>query len=143
MDVLLNYFRTLPRRQVVRPWALAVPILVLLVALPLLRPLRSPEPYNISSNELSRLAAIQAMGEEHRQEIDNSAYYAALRNRDFRHPPETGKATVGRYVFPQAGGRVLPFRPQRGFPKPYRGVGVEQGEPARPPASPIGPEVLL
>jgi hypothetical protein len=97
VDVLLNYFRTLPRRQVVRPWALAVPILVLLVALPLLRPLRSPEPYNISSNELSRLAAIQAMGEEHRQEIDNSAYYAALRNRDFRHPPETVR--LGKHAY--------------------------------------------
>jgi len=39
--------------------SLASPILVLVLALPLLRPLRAPEPEDISSNELSRLAAVQ------------------------------------------------------------------------------------
>src|SRR2546427_8417273 len=97
MHVLLNYFRNLPRRQVVRPWALAVPVLVLFVALPLLRPLRSPEPYNISPNELSRLATIQAMAEEHRQEIDTSPYYVLLRNRDYYHPPETVR--IGSHAY--------------------------------------------
>src|SRR5438552_18753757 len=95
MDVVLNYFRTLPRRQVVRPWALAVPVLVLLVALPLLRPLRSPD--NISANELTRLATIQTMAEEHRQEIESSPFYALLRQRDYYQPPETVK--LGRHVY--------------------------------------------
>src|SRR5438132_12209112 len=96
MDVVLNYFRTLPKRQVVRPWALAVPILVLLVALPLLRPLRSPEPESISTNELSRLATIQSLGDDHTQEINRSPYYAILRTKNPYHAPETA----------QLGGRV-------------------------------------
>jgi hypothetical protein len=89
MQLIWNYFRNLPRRQMVRPWALAVPILVLLVALPLLRPLRSPEPSSMSANELSRLATVQALAETHSQEIENTPFYATLRQKDYRHPPET------------------------------------------------------
>src|SRR5436189_222972 len=43
-------------RKMVRPWALSAPILVLLVALPLLRPLRYPLPRQISDEEQARLA---------------------------------------------------------------------------------------
>lgn len=96
MRVILNYFRTLPQRQIVRPWALATPILVLLVTLPLLRPLRSPDPMSMSANELSRLAAVQAMGEHHAQEIESSSFYPILHFRNGRQPPETVQIE-GRY----------------------------------------------
>ena len=84
-----NYFLTLPKRQMVRPWALAAPVLVLIVALPLLRPLRSPDSDSMSANELTRLATIQSLGENHGQEIESSSFYNILRQRDFSHPPET------------------------------------------------------
>ena len=89
MHPILNYFHTLPRRQMVRPWALAVPILVVVVALPLLRPLRSPESGSISANELTRLATIQALAENHSQEIETTPFYSVLRQRDYYRPAET------------------------------------------------------
>ena len=89
MPSITTYFRKLLRRQMVRPWALAVPVLVLVVALPLLRPLRSPEADKMSANELTRLATIQSMAENHSQEIEASPFYSTLRQRDFQHPPET------------------------------------------------------
>jgi MFS family permease len=49
----------------VRPWALAVPILVLLVSLPLLRPLRHPDANEVSDDEAARLATIAAVAEHH------------------------------------------------------------------------------
>src|SRR5947209_4824450 len=87
MNPVFDYFRTMPKRQVVRPWALAVPILVLIVALPLLRPLRNP--YGAGSNELSRLAQIQALAENHTLEISGTAFLPFLRADDLAHPPDT------------------------------------------------------
>src|SRR5271165_6183431 len=52
-------------RPVVRPWAMAVPILVILVALPLLRPLRHPDANEVSDDEAARLATIAAVVEHH------------------------------------------------------------------------------
>src|SRR5881275_3023427 len=46
------------KRPHVRPWALSGPIIVLLLALPLLRPLRHP--LDVSHQEASKLAAVQA-----------------------------------------------------------------------------------
>jgi hypothetical protein len=89
MELILKYFRTLPQRQIVRPWALATPILVLLVALPLLRPLRSPEISSMSANELSRLATVQTMAEHHTQEIDQSSFYRTLHWRAINGDSET------------------------------------------------------
>ncbi len=63
MGRLLNYFRSLPDRQMVRPWALAVPVLVLIVACPLLRPVLHAHPSQISRDEVTRLATIQAIVE--------------------------------------------------------------------------------
>ena len=40
---------------------MSVPILILLIAIPLLRPLRSPDPRLISDDEQARLATVQAM----------------------------------------------------------------------------------
>lgn len=47
----------------VRPWALAVPVLVVLICLPFLRPLRSPDPRIISDDETLRLATMAALVE--------------------------------------------------------------------------------
>ena len=66
-------------RQHVRPWALASPILVLLLALPMLRPLRSPAA--VSSNELSRLATVQSIVEQHTLAINDSTFMQTLCER--------------------------------------------------------------
>ena len=89
MEIFFNYLRTLPQRQFVRPLALLVPALVLLVALPLLRPLRKPELYNMSPNELSRLATVQAFAEHHSQEIEGTQFYSTLVQLHGSLPPET------------------------------------------------------
>lgn len=51
------------RGPLVRPWALAVPVLVVMICLPLLRPLRSPDPRDISDDETLRLATMVALVE--------------------------------------------------------------------------------
>jgi hypothetical protein len=56
-----NYLRTRLQQPIVRPLALVGPIAVLLVALPLLRPLRHPS--SVSSDEMLRLATIRALVE--------------------------------------------------------------------------------
>jgi hypothetical protein len=58
-DYLLRY----ADRPMVRPLALAGPVLVLLIALPLLRPLRHPAAYQTSDDEALRLATIRALVE--------------------------------------------------------------------------------
>src|SRR3954469_9736936 len=78
MTAVLDYFRRVRNRQVVRPWALCAPVVVLLIALPMLRPLRSPG--DASENELSRLAAIQALVEHDGPAINDSDFFAALRH---------------------------------------------------------------
>jgi hypothetical protein len=102
MELILKYFRTLPQRQMMRPWALATPILVLLVALPLLRPLRNPEISAMSSNELSRLATVQALAEHHTQEIDQTSFYRTLRWRDLDQTPSETVELDGRHYSDKA-----------------------------------------
>jgi hypothetical protein len=70
MTAVVDYFRRVRSRQVVRPWALCTPVVVLLIALPLLRPLRAPG--GASENELSRLATIQALVEHDGQAINGT-----------------------------------------------------------------------
>ena len=73
MDVIrdLRNYLTQPH---VRPWGLAPPILVLLFCLPLLRPLRHPDPGQISDDELARLATVQSIVEHHSLSIDQSSF---------------------------------------------------------------------
>lgn len=77
----------------VRPWALAVPILVLLVAAPLLRPLRHPMPSQISRDEVTRLATIQAIVEHgtldlQQAELTVTPYGLAIQEtQGIRQPP--------------------------------------------------------
>lgn len=54
-----------PSKPLVRPWALATPILVLLAALPLLRPLRHPGADGVSDDEAGRLATVAALVQHH------------------------------------------------------------------------------
>lgn len=63
MELLIEIRRYLTRPRV-RPWALAVPILTLLICLPMLRPLRHPDPRHISDEESVRLATIEAIVEQ-------------------------------------------------------------------------------
>src|SRR2546421_700539 len=68
-----EWWRGRERPPMVRPWGLAAPILVLVVCLPLLRPLRHPT--EISENEKSRLATIEAIVEKRTLAIDGPLYF--------------------------------------------------------------------
>ena len=69
---LIDYICRYRQKKLVRPWALSAPILVLLIALPLLRPLRMADPdlRHISDGEQARLATVQAIVENHSLAID-------------------------------------------------------------------------
>jgi hypothetical protein len=58
----------LAQRPVVRPWALLGPIVVLVIALPLLRPLRHPS--DVSNHEQLRLATVRALVEQRTLALD-------------------------------------------------------------------------
>ena len=78
---ILGYKWTPQKR--VRPWALAGPILILLFCLPLLRPLRHPDPRDISDNESARLATVQAIVERRSLVIDDSQFHVPRSNLIF------------------------------------------------------------
>jgi hypothetical protein len=63
MSRFTGNFRRWRDRPHVRPWALAVPVLVILVCAPLLRPLRSPDPTTVCDDELARLLTVQSIVE--------------------------------------------------------------------------------
>jgi hypothetical protein len=103
-----NWLIRVRRRQMVRPWALSAPVAVLLIALPLLRPLRSPG--DASENELSRLATIEALVENKTLTIDSTGFFAELRalpdeetegdavkRRVYREPAPKGTIYVDRF----------------------------------------------
>src|SRR3954464_8317035 len=69
LDYVARFVRPRPQKMV-RPWALSAPVLVLLVALPLLRPLRYPSPFQMSDDEKARLATVQAIVEHGTLSID-------------------------------------------------------------------------
>lgn len=68
-SAIVAYLRNYGQRQHVRPWALAAPILILLLALPLLRPLRHP---TVTADEAATLTAVQA-AVEHQSTVPVSA----------------------------------------------------------------------
>lgn len=68
MPSLRDYLRGYLRRPFVRPWALAAPVIVLFVCLPMLRPLRHPT--DLSEDESLRLATIHALVEHHTLALD-------------------------------------------------------------------------
>src|SRR3954453_2872547 len=61
MSSLRDYIRRWQSRPKVRPWALSGPIVVLLICLPLLRPIRHPTA--IGEDEATRLASVRAIAE--------------------------------------------------------------------------------
>lgn len=71
---LRTYARWFRKRPLVRPWALSAPIFVLLICLPLMRPLRHPVADTISDDEQGRLATIQAIVEHHTLQIQQSSF---------------------------------------------------------------------
>jgi hypothetical protein len=75
MAFLVNWLRHYRNRRHVRPWALAVPVVVLLIAVPLLRPLRHPDCGDISDDELARLATVQSLVEQNTLSIDESRFF--------------------------------------------------------------------
>jgi hypothetical protein len=72
IDRIVSFLRHYSQRQRVRPWALATPIAVLLICLPLLRPLRHPDPYMVSDSEMARLATIESLVERRTLAISDS-----------------------------------------------------------------------
>jgi hypothetical protein len=74
MPLLRDWLRNTRNRPYVRPWALSVPVVVLLLALPLLRPLRHPDPASVSDDERARLATVQALVEHRTLAIDDSSF---------------------------------------------------------------------
>ena len=74
MALLRHWLRWYGNRRHVRPWALSVPVIVLLIALPLLRPLRHPGLDSMSDDELARLATVQALVEQDTLAIDDSPF---------------------------------------------------------------------
>lgn len=64
-----RYLRNTFSQPVVRPWALATPILVLLICIPLLRPLRHPG--EMSDDESLRLATIRGLVEHRSLDIES------------------------------------------------------------------------
>lgn len=71
-----SYVRWFRKRPLVRPWALSAPIFVLIICLPLMRPLRHPDPEKVSDDEQARLATIQAVVEHHTLEIQRTSFFA-------------------------------------------------------------------
>lgn len=71
MNALREKLRLYLNGPMVRPLGLLGPILVLLIALPLLRPLRHPGETEISNDELLRLASIRALVEHHSLTLDH------------------------------------------------------------------------
>lgn len=80
MRPLLVYLRAYTNRKHVRPWALAGPIVVLLICLPLLRPLRHPVATLMNDDEMSRWATVQALVEQQTFAIDQT-HFAGTRQK--------------------------------------------------------------
>ena len=82
---VLQNLRRYMQRPLVRPWALAGPVIVLMLCLPLLRPLRQPDTRQWSDREQLTTSTIQALVEQHSLAIDKTVFGdnpAAVRHED-------------------------------------------------------------
>ena len=117
MPLLRNWLRRYRNRRHVRPWALSVPIVVLLIALPLLRPLRHPRPDLISDDERARLATVQALVEHRTLAIDETTFLdtAAKVERGGRwysnQPPMLSVLLAGTYWVLHRAGHTFATNP--------------------------------
>lgn len=69
-----GHMRAYMQRPLVRPWALTGPVVILLICLPLLRPLRQPDPNRWSNQEQMIAATAQAIVEQHSLQLDKSVF---------------------------------------------------------------------
>lgn len=70
MPWIRAYIHRLQTRPLVRPWALSGPLLVLLLCLPLLRPLHHPDPRSVSDDEAAILATVQSLADRGTLELN-------------------------------------------------------------------------
>ncbi len=98
-----RYISQLQNQPLVRPWALSGPILILLICLPLLRPLQHPGQRWMSEGEASTLATVQSLVEHKTLAIDDSDYAniqerIAIHGRHYSsQPPVQGTLLGGCY----------------------------------------------
>jgi hypothetical protein len=103
--------------RLVRPWALLGPVVVLIMTLPLLRPLRHPDPTAISDEELARLATVQAIVEHKTLAIDETDYVSThlkVRRNDHFYsdqPPVMSALLAPSYWVMRQGGITFDNRP--------------------------------
>ncbi len=87
---LLPVIRSYVQRPLVRPWALAGPVLVLILCLPMLRPLRQPDSAKWGDEEQMIASTVQALVEQHSLAIDKSVFSAnpiAVEHEGHRYSP--------------------------------------------------------
>src|SRR5438874_11968317 len=95
LAVVKHWLRSRAARPYVRPWGLAAPVAVLLVCLPLLRPLIHPA--DISDNERERLATVESIVERHSLMLAGNSF-------GYRpHMQSTGETPVVRGTGPATG----------------------------------------
>ena len=116
MDVLHQFRRYLTKPHV-RPWALLAPVLVLLICLPLLRPLRHPDPREISNDELARLATIESLVERRTLAINDASFlptegtFRRGESTFSRQPPALAVVLAGPYWVMQRSGLTFENNP--------------------------------
>lgn len=103
MHLILNFLK-MHHKQMVRPWALSAPIVVLLLTVPLVRPLLHPDVESMSDDEQSRMATVQAIVEDHTLAIDRTLFVATTRQKIRLHghlfsdqPPALAALLSGPY----------------------------------------------
>ena len=107
----------------VRPWALAVPILVLLIAAPLLRPLRHPMAAQISRDEVTRLATVQAIVERGTFDLEQAGVsvtpygFAAQETAGIRQPPMLSALLAPTYWMLHRSGTTMDDNPHLVVPE--------------------------
>lgn len=103
MTSIGNYLRAYLQRKHVRPWALSAPIIILLICLPLLRPLRHPLQSQMSDEEMAHWATACALVEQQTFAIDRTPFFATrqkMRLMDAWYsdqPPVLGLLLAGPY----------------------------------------------
>ncbi len=104
LSVIQHWFHSRASRPYVRPWGLAIPVLVLVICLPLLRPLLHPT--DVSQNELERLATIECIVEHGTLSIDKSSFIVKdfldsdlpqVKRRFSKQPPVLAAILAGPY----------------------------------------------
>ena len=110
-DLLRRWYHKRSQEPWVRPWGLATPVLVLIVCLPMLRPLRYPYAASAqeNENEIARLAMVKCIVEHRTVFVDQKSFHdiasgIATKRGDFpadynynRQPPVLAALLAGPY----------------------------------------------